>query len=48
MVDYDPAEFTAWLTASCESQGVPLTISDPAVIAQVVTLVGAGTPRPRR
>lgn len=45
MADYDRAEFTTWLTASCERQGVPVTISDPAVINQVVTLMGA---RPQR
>ncbi len=40
MADYDRAEFTAWLTASCERQGVPLTINDPAVINQVAVLLG--------
>ncbi|SHY54064.1 Uncharacterised protein [Mycobacteroides abscessus subsp. bolletii] len=43
--DYDRAEFTTWLAASCERQGVPLTITDPTVIAQVATVVGAGTKR---
>ncbi|MCA4749585.1 hypothetical protein H8Z55_17490 [Mycobacteroides abscessus] len=37
--DYDRAQFTDWLTASCERQGVPVTVSDPAVIAQVTTLL---------
>lgn len=39
MADYDRAEFTAWLTESCERQGVPLTITDPSVITQVATLL---------
>lgn len=40
MADYDRAEFAAWLRASCERQGVPLTITDPTVITQVATLLG--------
>jgi hypothetical protein len=32
--------FIAWLTASCQRQGVPVTIRDPGIIAQVATLVG--------
>lgn len=47
MGDYDRAEFTAWLAASCERQGVPVTVTDPAVITQVATLVGARTQRAR-
>jgi len=39
-------EFTAWLTASCHQQGVPLTIRDPGVITQVAALLG--TPAERR
>lgn len=45
MADYDRAEFTAWLTASCERQGIPLMITDPAVITQVATLMGTRTQR---
>ncbi len=41
-------EFTAWLTASCHQQGVPLTIRDPGVITQVVTLLGAPAERRSR
>jgi len=37
---YTRAEFTAWLAASCERHGVPLTVSDPMVIARVATLLG--------
>ncbi|WP_165612088.1 hypothetical protein [Mycobacteroides chelonae] len=40
MADYDRAEFTAWLLASCERQGVPVTITDPAAITQIVALMG--------
>ncbi|SKD28435.1 Uncharacterised protein [Mycobacteroides abscessus subsp. massiliense] len=47
MADYDPLEFTAWLTDSCERQGVPVTITDPAVITQVATLLGTHTRQPR-
>ncbi len=36
----DVTAFTAWLTASCERQGVPVTIHDPGVITQVATLLG--------
>jgi len=39
-------EFTAWLTASCHQQGVPLTIRDRGVITQVAALLG--TPAERR
>jgi len=36
--------FTAWLTASCQRQGVPVTIRDPGVITQVAILLGAASP----
>lgn len=48
MADYDRAEFTAWLTASCERQGLPLRVTDPTVMTQVATLLGACTQQPRR
>ena len=32
-------EFTAWLTASCQRQALPVTISDPATLAAVATLL---------
>lgn len=41
-------EFTAWLTASCHQQGVPLTIRDPGVVTQVATLLGAPAERRSR
>ncbi|BDX32800.1 hypothetical protein TUM20985_33470 [Mycobacterium antarcticum] len=44
---YGHEEFLAWLTASCQSQHVPLTINDPAVIAHVVALLGAPSPERR-
>lgn len=47
MADYDRAEFTAWLTASCERQGVPVRVTDPAVMTQVAALLGACTHQPR-
>jgi hypothetical protein len=37
---YTHDEFTAWLAASCERQGVPLIITDPVVIARVATVLG--------
>ncbi|WP_100467002.1 hypothetical protein [Mycobacteroides abscessus] len=46
--DYDRTEFTAWLTASCERQGVPVTITDPTVITQIATLIGTRTQRDHR
>ncbi len=33
-------EFTAWLEASCRRQGLPVTIRDRGVIAQVAVLLG--------
>jgi len=41
------AELLAWVTASCLAQGVPPTISDPAVIRDVVALLGGPVGRPR-
>jgi hypothetical protein len=38
---YERPEFIAWLTASCERQNVPVTITDPTVIARIATLLGA-------
>lgn len=34
-------EFTAWLTASCQRQDLPVTITDPIVIEKIATLLGA-------
>jgi len=35
-----PEIIREWLTASCSAQGVPVTIRDPGLIAQVATLLG--------
>jgi hypothetical protein len=35
-----PWDLGAWVRTSCEAQGVPVKISDPAVVAKVVTLLG--------
>jgi hypothetical protein len=32
-------EFTAWLTASCQRQALPVTITDPATLATVAALL---------
>jgi transposase len=32
-------EFTTWLTASCQRQGIPVTITDPTTLATVATLL---------
>ncbi|MCW2651648.1 MAG: hypothetical protein QOE41_1482 [Mycobacterium sp.] len=45
---YTRAEFTAWLAASCERQGVPLIVTDPTVIAHVATVLGYIGPVPHR
>lgn len=37
---YERPEFIAWLTASCERQNVPVTVTDPTVIARIATLLG--------
>jgi len=36
---YSRAEFTAWLTESCERPGVPVIITDASVIGQVAVLL---------
>jgi hypothetical protein len=48
MADYNSTEFIAWLTASCERQGVPVTVTDPTVITQVATLLRPHTQQARR
>ena len=40
----DRSRFDEWLAASCERQGVPVVITDPGVVRQVVVLLG----RPRQ
>ncbi|GLV09204.1 MULTISPECIES: hypothetical protein [Mycobacterium] len=41
---HERPEFIAWLTASCERQGLSVTVTDPAVIARIATLIGADHP----
>lgn len=38
---HERPEFIAWLTASCQRQNLPVTITDPTVIARIATLLGA-------
>lgn len=33
-------ELAAWVKASCAAQGIPERVADPAVLAQVGTLLG--------
>lgn len=35
-----PAQVRAWVAASCAAQGVAVVVTDPAVIADVVALLG--------
>ncbi|MBL3749880.1 hypothetical protein [Mycobacteroides abscessus] len=41
---HERPEFIAWLTASCERHDVPVTVTDPTVIARIATLLGADRP----
>ncbi len=43
---HERPEFIAWLTASCQRHDVPVTVTDPAVIARIATLLGV-THRPQ-
>ncbi|MDP7731941.1 hypothetical protein ABFW14_11800 [Mycolicibacterium fortuitum] len=36
---YSREEFTAWLTRSCERQQLAVTITNPAVLADIATLL---------
>jgi hypothetical protein len=36
---YERPEFTAWLTASCERQALPVTVTDPTTLAAIATLL---------
>jgi len=36
---YSHEEFTAWLVESCERQQLPVTITNPAVVADIATLL---------
>jgi len=37
-------ELVAWVHASCTAQGLPLAVSDPAVLTQVATLLTGKAP----
>lgn len=41
---HERPEFIAWLTESCHTQNVPVTVTDPTVIGRVATLLGADRP----
>lgn len=41
---YERPEFIAWLTASCERQNLPVTVTDPTVIERIATLLGVIRP----
>lgn len=38
-----PEELEAWVRKSCEEQGVPVKVTDPATISKVATLLGGST-----
>jgi hypothetical protein len=40
------ADLEAWVTASCDAQGVPVQITDAYVLAKVATLLTGGASRP--
>ena len=44
---HERPEFIAWLTASCERQDLPVTITDPTVIERIATLLGTRTRQAR-
>ncbi|MFC8314337.1 hypothetical protein P9A14_08325 [Gordonia hongkongensis] len=35
----DESVFRKWLTDSCKQQGVPVTITDPAIVNQIAVLL---------
>lgn len=41
-------ELAAWVSASCARHGVPVKVTDTAVIARAVTLLSSGAVRPQR
>lgn len=36
---YNHEEFTAWLTESCRRQRLPVTVTNPTVLANIATLL---------
>lgn len=45
MSGIDPEVLKAWVRSSCEAQGVPEKVTDPAVLHQIGWLLGAGAER---
>ncbi len=43
VVGLSPEALAAWVTASCQAQGVPVKVTDPGTVDQVRVLLG-GTP----
>lgn len=41
-----PEQIRDWLVSSCERQGVPVTITDPRIVADVAVLLSGRAPRP--
>lgn len=41
----DPAVLAAWVVASCREQGVPVKVTDAAVLTRVRVLLGGGQSR---
>ena len=37
-----PEQVKAWVDSSCDSQGVPVRVTDPGVLARVGVLFGVG------
>jgi hypothetical protein len=51
MVGVDMEAVRAWLVASCAAQGVPVHVTDPAMVSRLGVLLGASGDRgelPRR
>jgi hypothetical protein len=41
----DRAALVAWVQASCQAQGVPEKVTDPAALRRIGDLLGAGAER---
>jgi hypothetical protein len=42
---FTEAEIAAWVASSCQAQGVPVKVTDPAIIRQVGVLLGSAPER---
>jgi hypothetical protein len=40
----DPSVIRRWLVRTCTAQGLPVTITDPAAVAQLAVLFAPSTP----